>query len=81
MAKRSNEGAFPSDDFDLQLENQSGEKLMFNSDTDRRFFLFLLTFMTCNLMLVENECSGTFKVPSNRFPRVFGKVTNILKFG
>ncbi|KAG0590476.1 hypothetical protein M758_1G109800 [Ceratodon purpureus] len=36
MAKRSNEGAFPSDDFDLQLENQSGEKLMFNSDTDRR---------------------------------------------
>jgi hypothetical protein len=40
MAKRSNEGEFPTGDFDLQLENQSGEKLMFNSDTDRRFFLF-----------------------------------------
>lgn len=36
MAKRSNEGDFPQDDFDLQLENQSGEKLLFKSDTDRR---------------------------------------------
>lgn len=36
MAKRSNEGEFPHDDFDLQLENQSGEKLMFKSETDRR---------------------------------------------
>lgn len=36
MAKRSNEGEFPGDDFDLQLENQSGEKLVFKSDTDRR---------------------------------------------
>lgn len=36
MAKRSNDDEYPSDDFDLQLENQNGEKLIFNSDTDRR---------------------------------------------
>ncbi|XP_024370673.1 uncharacterized protein [Physcomitrium patens] len=36
MSKRSDDGRFPSDEFDLQLENQSGEKLTFNSETDRR---------------------------------------------
>lgn len=36
MAKRSHDGGYPSDDFDLLLENQSGEKLIFKSDTDRR---------------------------------------------
>ncbi|KAJ7541608.1 hypothetical protein O6H91_10G067200 [Diphasiastrum complanatum] len=36
MAKRSNEDSYPTDDFDLQLENQSGERLTFASDEDRR---------------------------------------------
>ncbi|KAG6556968.1 hypothetical protein Mapa_001384 [Marchantia paleacea] len=36
MAKRSNEDGFPTDDYDMQLENQSGERLRFNSEDDKR---------------------------------------------
>jgi FtsZ-binding cell division protein ZapB len=37
MAKRSSEeDDYPVDNFDIQLENQSGEKLQFSSDDDRK---------------------------------------------
>lgn len=36
MAKRSNEDGFATDDYDMQLENQSGERLRFNSEDDKR---------------------------------------------
>lgn len=40
MAKRSSEeDDYPVDNFDIQLENQSGEKLQFSSDDDRKFVL------------------------------------------
>jgi hypothetical protein len=40
MAKRSSEeDNYPVDNFDIQLENQSGEKLQFSSDDDRKFVL------------------------------------------
>jgi hypothetical protein len=41
MAKRSSEeDDYPVDNFDIQLENQSGEKLQFSSDDDRKFVLY-----------------------------------------
>ncbi|KAL3689731.1 hypothetical protein R1sor_016040 [Riccia sorocarpa] len=36
MAKRSNSDGFSPDDYDMQLENQSGERLRFTSEDDRR---------------------------------------------
>lgn len=56
MSKRSDDGRFPSDEFDLQLENQSGEKLTFNSETDRRFFsCFLFTLYHAVFTSVDRE--------------------------
>lgn len=56
MLKRSDDGRFFLDEFDFQLENQSGEKLIFNLEIDCRFFFcffFILYYVV--FILVDRE--------------------------
>jgi hypothetical protein len=36
MAKRHSDGSFPLDDYNMELEDQNGKKVMFGSESDRR---------------------------------------------
>lgn len=49
MAKRHTDNSFPVDDFSIELENQSGEKMNVGSETDQRCDLtldFLVLFLS-----------------------------------
>lgn len=37
LAKRHADGSLPVEDFNLELENQSGEKVQLGSETDQRY--------------------------------------------
>ncbi|CAM6069601.1 unnamed protein product [Sphagnum tenellum] len=56
MAKRSSEeDDYPVDNFDIQLENQSGEKLQFSSDDDRKALIMgLMLHSKARSLLQQN---------------------------
>lgn len=37
LVKRHADGSLPVEDFDLELEDQYGQKIQFGSETDRRY--------------------------------------------
>ncbi|KAH9805430.1 NEDD8 ultimate buster 1 [Citrus sinensis] len=57
LVNRHADGSLPVEDFNLELEDQNGEKVRFGSETDRRFELSFERAMMMGLMLHANAKS------------------------
>ncbi|KAJ3677256.1 hypothetical protein LUZ60_002980 [Juncus effusus] len=55
MAQRHSDGSFPLDDYNIELEDQNGEKIKFGSESDRRALMMGLMLHANAKCLIKRE--------------------------